>query len=85
MVPLHLHRRTQHKRLGARIGEDIVAKRDKSAFFRVAPGRFFLREFLTDESIAEGYRQPHSHAPPHSRAGNVAQHWPYTTRRSRKV
>ncbi|MGH7073753.1 MAG: winged helix-turn-helix domain-containing protein [Stellaceae bacterium] len=58
IVPHHLHGRTQSKTMGARISEDIVAKRERSIFFRVAPGRFFLREFLTDASIPEEYRQP---------------------------
>jgi hypothetical protein len=58
IVPAHLHGRTQFKTMGARISEDIVAKRERSAFFRVAPGRFFLREFLTDENLPEVYRQP---------------------------
>jgi HB1, ASXL, restriction endonuclease HTH domain len=58
IVPPRLHGRTQFKTMGARISEDIVAKRERSAFFRVAPGRFFLREFLTDENLPEEYRQP---------------------------
>jgi hypothetical protein len=58
LVPHHLHGRTQHKTLQARISEDIIAKRERSAFFRTGPGRFFLREFLEDQSIAEEFRQP---------------------------
>lgn len=57
-VPPHLHGRTQHKTLQARISEDIVLRREQSAFFRTGPGRFFLREFLHDDSIAEEFRQP---------------------------
>ena len=58
LVPMHLHGNTQHKTLGARISEDIIALRDDSLFFRTAPGRFFLREFLTDITIPEEHRQP---------------------------
>lgn len=58
LVPMHLHGDTQHKTLGARISEDIIALHDDSLFFRTAPGRFFLREFLTDVTIPEENRQP---------------------------
>ncbi len=58
IVPKHLHGRTQFKTLGARISEDILKKRDGSLFFRTQPGRFFLREFLTEETLPEEYRQP---------------------------
>lgn len=57
-VPTHLHGRTQHKTLGARLSEDIISHRDNSLFFRTKPGRFFLREFLTDDTIPEDHRQP---------------------------
>jgi hypothetical protein len=58
MVPPHLHGKTQHKTLQARVSEDIIARREQSAFFRTAPGRFFLREFLTDTSLPEAFRRP---------------------------
>jgi hypothetical protein len=58
MVPPNLYGKAQHKTLHARISEDIVSLRDHSRFFRTAPGRFFLREFLTDTAIPEDYRQP---------------------------
>lgn len=58
IVPPHLHGRTQHKTVGARISEDIVDRREKSVFFRTEPGKFFLREFLTDTTIPVEYRQP---------------------------
>ena len=51
LVADHLFGRTQHKTLQARLSEDIVHRRDRSCFFRTGPGRFFLREFLTDPSI----------------------------------
>lgn len=57
-VPSHLYGRTQHKTLGARISENIIAERDRSLFFRTKPGRYFLREFLDDESVAEEHRSP---------------------------
>lgn len=57
-VPTYLYGRTQHKTLQARISEDIVLRKERSAFFRTAPGRFFLREFLVDESISEEHRRP---------------------------
>jgi hypothetical protein len=58
LVPPHLHGQTQHKTLQARISEDIIARRDRSAFYRTAPGLFFLRDFLADTSIPEEFRQP---------------------------
>jgi hypothetical protein len=58
LVRPHLHGKTQHKTLQARISEDIIARRDHSLFFRTAPGRFFLREFLTDTSLPEEFRRP---------------------------
>jgi hypothetical protein len=53
-----LHGKTQHKTLGARVSEDLVRKNERSRFFRPAPGKFFLREFLTDRSLPEEYRRP---------------------------
>jgi hypothetical protein len=58
IVPVHLHGRTQHKTLGARLSEDILLRRERSTFFRTIPGRFFLREFLFDKSIPEKHRTP---------------------------
>lgn len=58
LVPSHLHGKTQHKTLQARISEDIVHRREHSPFFRTAPGKFFLREFLADTSLPEEFRQP---------------------------
>lgn len=57
-VPPHLFGRTQYKTLGARLSEDILIRRDRSAFFRTNPGQFFLRRFLTDVGIPEKYRTP---------------------------
>ena len=58
LVPPNLYGKTQHKTLGARLAEDIVRHRDRSRFFRTAPGRYFLREFLNDPSLPSEYRQP---------------------------
>lgn len=58
MVPSQLYGKTQHKTVGARLSEDILKRRDRSLFFRNEPGKFFLREFLSDPSIPENYRTP---------------------------
>jgi hypothetical protein len=58
IVPPQLHGKTQHKTMGARLSEDILLRRERSTFFRTEPGRFFLREFLTDISVPERYRIP---------------------------
>ncbi len=58
LVPSHLYGKTQHKTLQARVSEDIVERRDRSEFFRPEPGKFFLRDFLADESLPERFRQP---------------------------
>jgi HB1, ASXL, restriction endonuclease HTH domain len=57
LVPTHLYGKTQHKTLQARISEDIVLRRDRGDFIRTEPGRFFLREFLTDTSLPEEFRR----------------------------
>lgn len=58
LVPRHLHGSTQYKTMQARLSEDILSKRDHSAFFRPKPGIFFLRKFLDDETISEEHRRP---------------------------
>jgi hypothetical protein len=58
IVSTHLHGKTQHKTLGARLSEDLVQRNDRSAFFRTAPGKYFLREFLADPTIPEEHRVP---------------------------
>lgn len=57
-VPTHLYGKTQYKTLQARLSEDILVRRKRGLFFRTQPGRFFLREFLTDTSLPEEYRTP---------------------------
>jgi hypothetical protein len=58
LVPTQLHGLTQHKTLGARLSEDILARKERSAFFRTGPGQFFLRRYLQDASIPEQFRKP---------------------------
>ncbi|WP_374577376.1 winged helix-turn-helix domain-containing protein [Phenylobacterium sp.] len=58
LVPSRLFGKTQHKTVGARLSEDILARRDRSLFYRSEPGRFFLREFLAAPDIPEAYRSP---------------------------
>lgn len=58
IVSHRLHGRTQHKTLGARLSEDVAKRSERSLFFRPEPGKFFLREFLTDTSLPEEYRRP---------------------------
>ena len=58
LVPPELYGKTQHKTLGARLSEDILHRRDRSAFYRTGPGRYFLRRFLTDETVSEKHRSP---------------------------
>lgn len=58
VVPASLYGKTQHKTLQARLSEDILLRRDRSAFFRTKPGYFFLREFLTDPTIPLAHRSP---------------------------
>lgn len=55
-VPAHLFGKTQHKTLGARLAEDILERGSRSLFYRNEPGRYFLTEFLGDESIPSKYR-----------------------------
>lgn len=56
-MPSHLHGKTQHKTLGARLAEDILERGDRSTFFRNGPGRYFLTEFIGDDSIPIEHRR----------------------------
>lgn len=58
VIPKHLHGKTQHKTLTARISTEILENREKSLFFRPWPGRYFLREFMEDASLPLEYRTP---------------------------
>lgn len=48
----HLHGATMHKTLQARLSEDILEHRFRSAFYRTSPGVFFLRELSNDPDIS---------------------------------
>jgi hypothetical protein len=52
LVPKHLHGKTMHKTLHARISEDIDIRRFKSDFYRTSPGYFFLRELSDDPYVS---------------------------------
>lgn len=58
IVPPQLFGQTQQKTLGARLSEDVLLRRDRSAFFRTEPGKFFLTEFLNDPEIPARHRTP---------------------------
>lgn len=58
IVPSHLFGKTQQKTLQARLSEDILKRRENSLFFRTESGVFFLREFITDETIPDKYKVP---------------------------
>ncbi|MDP3634112.1 winged helix-turn-helix domain-containing protein [Phenylobacterium sp.] len=58
LVSSQLFGKTQHKTVGARLSEDILARRERSLFYRNEPGKFFLREFLSDPNIPQEYRSP---------------------------
>ena len=49
LVPEHLFGKTQHKTLQARLSEDLLRNRERTAFARMAPGRFVLRSRLDGE------------------------------------
>ena len=57
IVPSHLYGQTPHKTLHARLSEDILAKRQKSAFFRTSAGEFFLRELIHDQTLSHACKQ----------------------------
>ena len=56
VVPSHLYGKTQQKTLQARLSEDILHRRDASAFYRTEPGHFFLVELLNDTDIPEAWK-----------------------------
>ncbi|UYV15105.1 winged helix-turn-helix domain-containing protein [Porphyrobacter sp. ULC335] len=58
IIPPHLHGKTQHKTLTARLSVNILEHRENSEFFRPWPGRFFLSKYIEDESIPQEYRTP---------------------------
>ena len=56
VVPTHLYGKTQKKTLQARLSEDILRRREASAFYRTEPGQFFLVEFLSDPDIPSEWK-----------------------------
>lgn len=58
LMPGHLYGETQQKTLQARLSEDILHLKERSRFIRTEPGKFFLRSFLTDETIPAEFRKP---------------------------
>jgi hypothetical protein len=58
LVPSRLYGKTQQKTVGARLSEDILVQRERSLFYRSEPGKFFLREFLSDPTIPSSHRSP---------------------------
>lgn len=63
IVPRNLYGKTQYKTLHARIAEDIREGHARSAFVRTAPGRFFLRSFLSDPTIPGRYKREYPARP----------------------
>ena len=49
MMPTHLHGKTQHKTLAARLSTDIRDPRNRSLFFRTASNQFFLHELRKEQ------------------------------------
>ena len=56
IVPDHLHGKTQHKTLQARLSEEILHFKRDGRFFRTEPGFFFLTEFESDPLIPDKYK-----------------------------
>ncbi|RYF49695.1 MAG: hypothetical protein EOO38_07335 [Cytophagaceae bacterium] len=56
LAPSHLRGRTQHKTLQARLSVDILRFRENSAFYRTAPGKFFLTRLRSDPDVPESDR-----------------------------
>lgn len=55
-LPHHLHGKTPHKTLHARLAEEILHNADRSPFYRTAPGYFFLRKFLHDPKTPDQHK-----------------------------
>lgn len=56
-MPDHLHGKTQHKTLAARLSVYIRKKSTKAAFYRTAPATYFLAELKDDPSIPSEYKE----------------------------
>ncbi len=57
LVPPWLSGRTQDKTLQARLSEDILHSGNGSRFFRIAPGLYFLRDFIGSEDIPPAWHR----------------------------
>jgi predicted NUDIX family phosphoesterase len=58
-VPEHLFGATMHKTLSARLSEHIRTESAKSAFYRTAPGTYFLQSLASDPKIPDEYKRVH--------------------------
>lgn len=56
-MPDHLHGKTQHKTLAARLSVYIRQKSSKAEFYRTAPATYFLTEFKNDPTIPAKYKK----------------------------
>jgi predicted NUDIX family phosphoesterase len=58
-LPDHLFGATMHKTLAARLSEHIRLESSNSAFYRTAPGTYFLHELAADPALPEEYKRVH--------------------------
>jgi len=56
-MPDHLHGKTQHKTLAARLSVYIRQKSTKAEFYRTAPATFFLSELKNDPNTPAEYKE----------------------------
>ena len=56
-IPDHLHGKTMHKTLAARLSENIRAKSQRSEFYRTAPAKFFAHSLADGDEVPEKYRK----------------------------
>lgn len=56
-MPEHLHGKTKHKTLAARLSVHIRQASSKAAFYRTAPATYFLAELKDDPTIPKKYKQ----------------------------
>lgn len=59
LMPEDLYGKTQDKTMQARLSVDILLRKERSNFYRVSPGRFFLREFINDPTIEKKWQIEH--------------------------
>lgn len=57
VVPSHLHGKTPNKTLNARLSAHIRAEKERSRFYRTAPGTYFLSDFLRDPNVDAAYKR----------------------------